>query len=86
MTMKETTVINFLVMNKRIYDKEVYKSQVTMHRIIIGKLSCTHCYSSDIGVVKGDTCICNSCKSIIEFEELLTTPQVRNKKIDDILK
>jgi hypothetical protein len=72
-------------MNNRIYDKEIYKSQVTMTRIIIAKLSCSHCYSLDIGVVKGDTCICNSCKNIIEFKNLLTPSQLRNKKIEDIL-
>jgi hypothetical protein len=73
-------------MNNRIYDKDIYKNQFTMTSIIMTKLSCPHCYSLDIGVVKGDTCICNSCKSIIEFKELLTQPQVRNKKIEDILK
>lgn len=73
-------------MSGRIYITENYRSQVTMSRLIVEKLSCTNCYSLDIGVVKGDTCICNSCKSIIEFEKLLTKNQVRNKKIEDILK
>ena len=73
-------------MNNRIYDKEIYKNQVTMTRVIMAKLSCPNCYSLNIGVVKGDTCICNSCKNIIEFKELLTQQQARNKKIEDILK
>lgn len=71
-------------MNSRIYPENMYIEQIL--RVQFGKLSCPNCYSNDIGSIKKDICKCNSCKIEIDFKNLLTPLELRNRKIEDILK
>jgi len=70
-------------MNSRIYPKELYQKEV--NRIVIGKLSCPNCFSSDITTNSGDNCKCKKCQSKFDFKNLLSQTQVRDKKIEQIL-
>jgi ribosomal protein L37AE/L43A len=70
-------------MNSRIYPADIYTKQIL--RLQFGKLSCPNCYSNDIRSLKKDIWKCNSCKVRVDFKNLLTPSQLRNKKIEDIL-
>ena len=78
-------------MNGRIYSQEVFeKALLDLQR---GEMYCSNCFSNDLDYKERDTNIvyihdykCYSCFNMIHKSDILSKSQVREKKIDRVLK
>lgn len=80
-------------MNSRIYPSEIFEKEVMK---IQGKIYCPNCYSFNIISVisyfpyieskKRGSVSCKTCNKRYNPNQLLTINEVRNKKIDEVIK
>ncbi len=77
-------------MSSRIYSEETYQREID--RLKLGYLHCPECYSKNIdyktdeGFTLFHDYICKDCKRSRSKNDFLTLSQVRNKKINKLLK
>jgi hypothetical protein len=72
-------------MNNRIYSEVAFTRELNSFKVKILELHCPKCFSSDIYADLKDIYVCKECSDKNDFKDLLTTEQVRDRKIKNIL-
>ena len=72
-------------MNSRVYPEVVFNRDLNSIKVKILELHCPKCFSKDIYADLKDVYVCRECLDKNDFKDLLTTEQVRNSKIKNIL-
>lgn len=77
-------------MNSRIYPSEIFEKEFMK---IQGKIYCPNCYSFNINSYfpyieskKRGSLSCKICNKRCKLDQLLTTNEVRDKKINEVIK
>ena len=76
-------------MNGRIYSEELFKKE--LEKLKMGFYYCPHCYSNNLSCAVGGFVLfydynCTDCDETFNRNKSLTKSEVRNKKINSILK
>jgi len=72
-------------MNNRIYSEVYLTRALNSFKVKILELHCPKCFSTDIYADLKDIYVCKECSDKNDFKDLLTTEQVRDRKIKNIL-
>ena len=72
-------------MNSRVYPEVVFNRDLNSIKVKILELHCPKCFSKDIYADLKDVYVCRECSDKNDFKDLLTTEQVRDRKIKNIL-
>lgn len=72
-------------MNSRVYPEKIFKREFDSIKVKILELHCPKCFSKDIYADLNDVYVCKECSDKNDFKDLLTTEQVRDRKIKNIL-
>jgi len=72
-------------MNSRIYPEHLYTRELNSFKVKILELHCSKCFSINIYADLKDVYVCKECSAKSDFKSLLTTEQVRDRKIKNIL-
>ena len=72
-------------MNSRVYPEVVFNRDLNSIKVKILELHCPKCFSSNIYADLKDIYVCRECSDKNDFKDLLTTEQVRDRKIKNIL-
>lgn len=81
-------------MNTRVYPPEIYQKALND---LLGKKYCPHCYSDTKKITLSYSSLnirssvrnvkrCECCKKVLNDTELLNKQDIRNKKIEEVLK
>lgn len=81
-------------MNNRIYPKSVFDKAIKDFELKLNNYYCPKCFNnncvSDVdketGTIYLEQYKCHNCSSLFDFSDALTKQDVRNKKIDIVLK
>ena len=72
-------------MNSRVYPEVVFNRDLNSIKVKILELHCPKCFSKDVYADLKDVYVCRECSDKNDFKDLLTTEQVRDRKIKNIL-
>ena len=72
-------------MSSRVYPEVVFNRDLNSFKVKILELHCPKCFSSNIYADLKDIYVCRECSDKNDFKDLLTTEQVRDRKIKNIL-
>ena len=72
-------------MSSRVYPEVVFNRDLNSIKVKILELHCPKCFSKDIYADLKDVYVCRECSDKNDFKDLLTTEQVRDRKIKNIL-
>ena len=72
-------------MNSRVYPEVVFNRDLNSIKVKILELHCSKCFSTDVYADLKDIYVCKECSAKSDFKSLLTTEQVRDRKIKNIL-
>jgi len=67
------------------YPENIFTRELNSLKVKILELHCPKCFSTDVYADLKDIYVCKECSAKSDFKSLLTTEQVRDRKIKNIL-